>query len=101
MPVMPPDVSTSQIRISRVAPSACPLSQGSSAQGRRSSVTLTSRMVISVFDVIGRFLFWPDHVRLISDRESQSHNDGADPAPSVMAPMRTRNGIVFNPGELA
>src|SRR6476620_12154691 len=30
----------------------------------------------------------PDHVCLISDRESQSHNIGANPAPSVMPPMR-------------
>jgi hypothetical protein len=53
---MPPDVSTSQIRMSRVAPSAWPLSQGSSAQGMRSIVTRMSRMVMSeLADVIGRF----------------------------------------------
>src|SRR5450759_1725071 len=89
MPVTPPDVSTSQIRMSRVAPSAWPLSQRSSAQGRRSIVTLMSRMVMSeMADIIGRFPCWPDHVGLIADRESQSHNAGADPAPSVMPPMR-------------
>src|SRR4051794_2627108 len=55
MPVMPPAVSTSQIRMSRVAPSACPLSQGSAAQGIRSIVTRMSRMVMSeLADVIER-----------------------------------------------
>src|SRR5581483_12341474 len=47
MPVTPPDVSTSQIRMSRCAPSAAPLSQGSSAHGMRSVVTLMSRIVMS------------------------------------------------------
>src|SRR5690349_20320887 len=53
---MPPDVSTSQIRMSRVGPSAWPLSQGSWAQGMRSMLTRTSRMVMSdLAEVIGRF----------------------------------------------
>jgi hypothetical protein len=69
MPVMPPDVSISQIRMSRVAPSAWPLSQGSSAHGSRSIVTRTSRMVMSgLAEVIGVSLCWPDHVCLISDQ---------------------------------
>src|SRR5665213_1420623 len=53
---MPPAVSTSQIRMSRVVPSAWPLSQGSSAQGIRSIVTRTSRIVMSgLAELIGRF----------------------------------------------
>src|ERR1700753_3911226 len=53
---MPPLVSTSQIRMSRWLPSACPLSQGSSAQGIRSRVTRMSAMVMSGLAVlIGRF----------------------------------------------
>src|SRR5215510_15992659 len=79
MPVMPPVVSTSQTRISRVAPSAAPFSQGSSAQGTRSIVTLMLLMVISGL-VIGCFPYLPDHVDLISGQGSQSQMAAANPA---------------------
>ncbi|WP_245313015.1 hypothetical protein [Bradyrhizobium macuxiense] len=63
MPVTPPDVSTSQIRMSRVSPSAAPFSQGSSAHGSRNIVTRMSRMVMSEaadaigFPLFGRIMF--------------------------------------------
>src|SRR4029079_18461537 len=82
MPVMPPDVSTSQMRMSRAAPSAAPFSQGSLAHGTRSIVTLMSRMVMSGL-VIGCLPCLPDHVDLISGQGSQSQMGGADPAPSA------------------
>src|SRR6185437_16211900 len=65
MPVMPPAVSTSRIRISRVSPSAWPLSHGSSAHGRRSIVTRISRIVMSGLAVIGvsLFVFWLGKVK--------------------------------------
>src|SRR5450759_2202149 len=76
---MPPDVSTSQIRMSRVCPNAWPLSQGSSTQGMRSMVTRTSRMVMSdSAEVIARFpyLFYGPFEHDMATRTTRSR-DGA------------------------
>src|ERR1700675_2385187 len=43
-----------------------------------------------VFPFVGQ-----DHVRLISGRESQPQMAGADPAPSVMAPMRAARIVLL------
>src|ERR1041384_8099824 len=48
MPVIPPAVSTSTMRMPRSGPSAWPLIQSGLAQGMRRIVTRTSRMVMSV-----------------------------------------------------
>src|SRR3954470_18961818 len=88
MPVMPPDVSTSSTRMSRVSPSGFPLSQGSSAQGIRSIVRRMSRMVMSGLAVIG--------VSLLLIREIQAQMTAANPAVSTAWPTGDRSGAFGN-----
>src|SRR5579859_4810951 len=96
MPVMPLDVSTSQIRMSRMGPSAWPLSQGSSGQGMRSIVTRMSRMVMSGL-VMGAVSLGLSLVGLIMFADLAPRKSTTESRRSSSAARHVRNAQAMTP----